>query len=61
LPAIGGLRLIALDPPAIPQRRRAPRRRLVSALFIERRRSDRRENRPGIDGLLRTVLADHWE
>lgn len=60
-PAVGRLRLIALDPADAPARRRAPRRRLVVAVGFERRQADRRRAKPGIDGLLRTVLADDWE
>jgi hypothetical protein len=61
LAAIGGLRLIALDALALPQRRRTPRRRDVGAFLVERRRCDRRQAKPGIDGLLRTVLSDDWQ
>jgi hypothetical protein len=60
LPIVGGLRLVALNEPDLPQRRRAPRRRDISAFLVERRRSDRRRSKPGLDGLLRTVLADDW-
>jgi hypothetical protein len=61
LPAIGELRLIALDAPEQPQRRFGPRRRIVGAVRSERRHGDRRRSTPGIDGLLRTVLADVWQ
>jgi hypothetical protein len=61
LPAIGELRLVALDAPAEPQRRFGPRRRIVAAVLNERRRADRRRAKPGIDGLLRMVLADAWQ
>jgi hypothetical protein len=60
LPAIGELRLTALEAHSAPQRRFGPRRRIVAAVFSERRRADRRE-KPGIDGLLRMVLADVWQ
>jgi hypothetical protein len=43
---ISGLRLVAFEPPAPPQRGRLPRRRILMVA------------KPGIDGLLRTVLAD---
>jgi len=61
LPAVGELRLIALDAPNEPQRRFGPRRRIVDAVLHERRRADRRRAKPGIDGLLRMVLADAWQ
>jgi hypothetical protein len=61
LPAIGKLRIIALDTSAEPQRRFGPRRRIVAAVQQERRRADRRRTKPGIDGLLRMVLADVWQ
>jgi hypothetical protein len=61
LPAIGELRLIALDAPDEPQRRFGPRRRLIASVFLERRRADRRRAKPGVDGLLRMVLADGWQ
>jgi hypothetical protein len=61
LPAIGELRLIALEAPSTPQRRFGPRRRIVAAIMLERRRADRRREKPGIDGLLRMVLADTWQ
>jgi hypothetical protein len=61
VPELGRLRLIALDGPPLPQRRRAPRRQLVAAVALERRHADRRCAKPGIDGLLRTVLADEWK
>lgn len=61
-PARGGLRLVVLDDtPATDQRRRAPRRRLVAGCLVERRGPDRRRAKPGLDGLLRTVLADDWK
>jgi hypothetical protein len=60
LPQLAGLRLIALDARMTPARRRYPRRRVVASVVIERRRGDRRHAKPGIDGLLRTVLADDW-
>jgi hypothetical protein len=60
VPAVGRLRLITLESPHPPQRRRTPRRRLVQAVSFDRRRADRRSAKPGIDGLLRTVLADDW-
>jgi hypothetical protein len=56
-----GLRLVALEPSAPPQHRRLPRRRIVMVVTVERRRGDRRRAKPGIDGLLRTVLADGWQ
>jgi hypothetical protein len=61
LPAIGKLRLTALDAAANPQRRFGPRRRIMAAVHHERRRTDRRKAKPGIDGLLRMVLADAWQ
>jgi hypothetical protein len=61
LPAIGELRLIALDATSEPQRRFGPRRRMVAAVVNERRRAERRRAKPGIDGLLRMVLADMWQ
>jgi len=61
LPAIGELRLIALHASDEPQRRFGPRRRIVAAVQNERRRADRRRAKPGIDGLLRMVLADAWQ
>jgi hypothetical protein len=61
LPAVGELRLVALDAPNEPQRRFGPRRRIVAAVLQERRRGDRRRAKPGIDGLLRMVLADAWQ
>ena len=61
LPAIGELRLIATDVPDEPRRRFGPRRRIAAAVLQERRRADRRRAKPGIDGLLRMVLADMWQ
>ena len=61
LPTIGALRLIALNVPTALARRRAPRRRMVAGIRIERRRAERRHAIPGIDGLLRMVLADDWK
>jgi hypothetical protein len=61
LPAIGELRLVALDVPEQPQRRFGVRRRIVAAVQRERRHGDRRRATPGIDGLLRMVLADAWQ
>jgi hypothetical protein len=60
LPVIGKLRLIALDTVTL-QRRCGPRRRAAAAVEAERRRSERRKAKPGIDGLLRMVLADVWQ
>jgi hypothetical protein len=60
LPALSGLRLIPLNSGETPQRRRFPRRRIVARVHLERRQADRRRAKPGIDGLLRTVLADNW-
>ncbi len=57
---VGELRLIALDEASIPQRRRTPRRRLVMPVAADRRRTERRRTMPGVDGLMRTVLADDW-
>jgi hypothetical protein len=59
--AVTPLRLVSIDVPAVPQRRRTPRRRVLAAFLIERRSGDRRETKPGIDGLLRMVLADDWK
>jgi hypothetical protein len=61
LPAVAPLQLITLQEPEPQQRRRAPRRRTFAQFLIERRRADRRTAKPGIDGLLRMVLADDWE
>ncbi len=61
LPAIGNLRIAALGAPEEPQRRFGPRRRIIAAVRHERRRADRRRTKPGIDGLLRMVLADAWQ
>jgi hypothetical protein len=61
LPAIGELRVTALDDAATPQRRFGPRRRIISVVRDERRRADRRGAKPGLDGLLRMVLADAWQ
>lgn len=61
LPAIGELHLVAPDVLDEPQRRFGPRRRTVGAVLLERRRADRRRAKPGIDGLLRMVLADMWQ
>lgn len=60
LPSLAGLRLIELDPLTAPQRRRYPRRSIIAPVLLERRRGDRRRAKPGIDGLLRMVLADDW-
>jgi hypothetical protein len=60
LPSLAGLRLIELDPSAPPARRRAPRRFIIAPVLLEQRRGDRRRTKPGIDGLLRVVLADDW-
>ena len=60
-PAVAALRIIPLEQPSIPQRRTSPRRRLVEAVAFDRRRRDRRNAKPGIDGLLRMVLADDWQ
>jgi hypothetical protein len=57
LPSSGDLRLVALEPSAPPQRRRLSRRRIVMVVTVERRRADRRRAEPGIDGLLRAVVA----
>ena len=56
LPAIGEMRLIALDASDESQRRFGPRRRIIAAVLHERRRADRRRAKPGNDGLLRLVL-----
>jgi hypothetical protein len=61
LPATGKLRIVTLGAPAEPQRRFGPRRRIIAAVRHERRRADRRRTKPGIDGLLRMVLADAWQ
>jgi hypothetical protein len=47
LPSIDGLRLVALEPSAPPQRRRLPRRRIVMVVTVERppRRPSAREAR----------------
>lgn len=60
LPSLAGFRLIELDPLTSPARRRSPRRSVVAPILFERRRADRRRTKPGIDGLLRMVLADDW-
>ncbi len=60
LQTVGQLRLATLDGDKAPQRRRTPRRRLVAPVLTDRRRADRRHTMPGVDGLLRTVLADDW-
>jgi hypothetical protein len=57
-PDLGPLRLITLTTEA-QKRRHVARRRIRAEFAIERRRSDRRRT-PGIDGLLRTVLAGDW-
>jgi hypothetical protein len=54
------LRLVALADSVTPQRRRLPRRRTLAEVLLERRHADRRQAKPGIDGLLRRVLADDW-
>ena len=54
------LRVAALHAAEVPQRRRAPRRQTVEPVAHERRNADRRQRRPGLDGLLRLVLSDNW-
>jgi hypothetical protein len=61
LPAVGRFRVINIDTYDIPQRRTMPRRRLVMPVANDRRCGDRREAKPGVDGLLRLVLADDWQ
>ena len=61
LPAMGKLRIIAVEPCQTPQRRFGPRRQIIDAMRCERRGADRRRAKPGIDGLLRVVLADAWQ
>ncbi len=61
LPAVGALRFITLHAAADTVRRRAARRRSTKHVAFERRHGDRRLAKPGIDGLLRTILADDWE
>jgi hypothetical protein len=58
---IGALRLLAFHLPAEPARRHAPRRRFITSVLFERRHAERRRGIPGIDGLLRMVLADRWK
>ncbi len=60
-PAVGPIRIVALHAPdGAPQRRRMPRRQIIATFAVERRRADRRQAKPGLDGLLRMVLADDW-
>ncbi len=53
----GALRLVASNDISGAE----PRRRLVAGCLAERRATDRRRAKPGLDGLLRTVLADDWK
>jgi hypothetical protein len=59
-PAVGPIRLITFHTSDELKRRSFPRRKMAAAFAIERRRGDRRRAKPGIDGLLRTVLAGDW-
>jgi hypothetical protein len=57
VPAVGALRLITLHTSDDVARRRTTRRRISKQVGLERRRGDRRHAKPGIDGLLHTVLT----
>jgi hypothetical protein len=60
LRTVGALRLTTIAGDEAPQRRRTPRRQSVQPVLTDRRRGDRRQTTLGVDGLLRTVLADDW-